>query len=927
MASKQDESFQAFLERVKNKDPKLYEEYQTKTDSDEHRSIIDEGRKSFREVIVGNRFSEIIGAHIVEEQINIQTARVEEGIAKARLRPVLVIRDNRIVPEFVGPDVEVWKERLMGQESILNSVIPSVGRIEVNNNVIYSWVGTGWLVDSNVVVTNRHVASIFCQNKEGFSFKVGYPSGLQSAKVDFLEEDQRSNSFEFAIESVLWMAENDGKEPDIAFLKVKPIPNGPPLPKPIRLASSVNEGDTIVTIGYPARDPDVPDQDLVLTIFKNVYDKKRLAPGEVMSVSDVELEHDCSTLGGNSGSAVIRLATGEAVGLHFAGLYMKANYAVSSTKINELLQKLRQGTLPRMRSVELALPASIQNPTVPTMSSNYTFEAFIPIKITVEVGGMVIPGTTQVPSQPAPPTLNSFESALELARNTLRGQPGVLNVRPGYRFKNGWITNERVIAVEVQKKQTLPELRDSGKQFIPGQFSGIGVDIRTSSFTDQLASLGTNLESLEAPARAGLYKEPVGLSLEPVKERMRAVFHVSPDSGFPNLKKFIRRVEKTLTATMYEWEAVHISDEIFNAIKPAGRQLTMVTQRGGTKAAVQQLKNKLGTKFKHTWASVGPDKIIPKSYHIKVASRDRKEFWLSSGNWKESNQPNIDPAGDNSTLAAPWKNHNREWHVIIENEKLAALFEDYIKWDFSEAQRIPLDESLDVVLPDVFVPETIFDEGLERRRAIEYFDPLEIDRELEIQPLLTPDKDKNGQRIFIEFATKLIEGAEHSIYIQNQTFDPGFMDDAFERFFTVLKRKQQDGKEVRIIFRDFPGDATKKTLETIKDFGINTDAIKVQVGCHTKAIIVDAKIQDRATVLFGSHNLSNAGALYNRDASLLIKDAEVAAYFEKIFNYDWEVRADQKTNESVADIRIAGINEATPQGFRRVSLAEFLNES
>ena len=40
--------------------------------------------------------------------------------------------------------------------------------------------------------------------------------------------------------------------------------------------------------------------------------------------------HDASTLGGNSGSAVLDLATGEVIALHFAGLYLDANFAVAS---------------------------------------------------------------------------------------------------------------------------------------------------------------------------------------------------------------------------------------------------------------------------------------------------------------------------------------------------------------------------------------------------------------------------------------------------------------------------------------------------------------------------------------------------------------------------------------------------------------------
>jgi endonuclease G len=43
--------------------------------------------------------------------------------------------------------------------------------------------------------------------------------------------------------------------------------------------------------------------------------------------------HDCTTLGGNSGSAVIDVATGLVVGLHFGGEYVVANYAVPSWEL------------------------------------------------------------------------------------------------------------------------------------------------------------------------------------------------------------------------------------------------------------------------------------------------------------------------------------------------------------------------------------------------------------------------------------------------------------------------------------------------------------------------------------------------------------------------------------------------------------------
>ena len=79
--------------------------------------------------------------------------------------------------------------------------------------------------------------------------------------------------------------------------------------------------------------------------------------------------------------------------------------------------------------------------------------------------------------------------------------------------------------------------------------------------------------------------------------------------------------------------------------------------------------------------------------------------------------------------------------------------------------------------------------------------------------------------------------------------------------------------------------------------------------------------------MLGSHNLTNQGSLFNRDASLLVRDAEVAKYFEKIFLFDWNNLATQETDELVGGMRVASPGEATPAGFRRVSLAELLGES
>lgn len=52
------------------------------------------------------------------------------------------------------------------------------------------------------------------------------------------------------------------------------------------------------------------------------------------------LTHDCTTLGGNSGSPVLSLESGKVVGLHFAGRFGIGNSAVRVSTIKALLDKI-----------------------------------------------------------------------------------------------------------------------------------------------------------------------------------------------------------------------------------------------------------------------------------------------------------------------------------------------------------------------------------------------------------------------------------------------------------------------------------------------------------------------------------------------------------------------------------------------------------
>lgn len=238
-------------------------------------------------------------------------------------RPALLIQDD----DFGTPPPE-WTQ-LNDKRAMLKGIIPSVGRVELNGHHTFPWCGTAFLIGDGVLMTNRHVAQIFGQ-QSGTSWK--FMTGV-TARVDYREEFQRDKSNEFEVTKIL------GIHPkyDLALLEVKMTAGKRKSPKVLTVSSkspkATKDGELAV-IGYPAFDSRNGRNEQI-EIFKNIFDVKRLQPGKStgLSQSPQILGHDASTLGGNSGSAVIDLETGQVMALHFGGQYLKGNVSVPLWKL------------------------------------------------------------------------------------------------------------------------------------------------------------------------------------------------------------------------------------------------------------------------------------------------------------------------------------------------------------------------------------------------------------------------------------------------------------------------------------------------------------------------------------------------------------------------------------------------------------------
>ncbi|MFP2961478.1 trypsin-like serine peptidase [Myxococcus sp. 1LA] len=231
-------------------------------------------------------------------------------------RPALAIRNG----SFGAPPVG-WEVLEQHREAI-ERTIDATGRIELAGS---GMLGTGFLVAEDLVMTNRHVAQQFCrQAAEQWVLRLGVVP-----RVDWLGEHQRDAQATFPIRGVAAIHARH----DLALLRLGP-PDGAVLrPVPLRVAArapSETNSRALYCVGYPMKDHTRTPPEVLLRIFEDTYGVKRLQPGELLSLDPArqQLTHDCSTLGGSSGSPVIDLETHAVLGLHFGGS-REENHAVA----------------------------------------------------------------------------------------------------------------------------------------------------------------------------------------------------------------------------------------------------------------------------------------------------------------------------------------------------------------------------------------------------------------------------------------------------------------------------------------------------------------------------------------------------------------------------------------------------------------------
>jgi len=900
-----------------------------------------------------------------------------------RERPVLFVRDGQFDTTEVttlGPEAVDLVNRMKQDGSRLFSLLPLIGRIDVVNFPGSDFVGTGWFVDTDIVVTNRHVASLIARfDGRKFAFTRGIAGQtIESSFCDAHEFDDLAPDATriFKVTKVLYIEPDTGPH-DIAFLKVDRRTDGRG-PSFIPVApSDVGDEVPVCVIGYPARAPKrvIADQELMKQLYRDRFDVKRAAPGFTSGIERGATTHDCTTLGGNSGSVVLDLASGNAVGLHYAGIYEEDNFAVRASVLTDYIRRKRWNAPPIIETRQTApQPAPLAVPTGPMPSSPVpsptaqpvpaavgnvgaagggSVSITIPVTVTVSVGAPQSPVSPQVSVAPAAPgipvdpgapsvatggTPPPANAAVDVARveevlpDFWDHRPeGILAARVGYFDKDDTIGDLPCIAASVQPSR-LSGFELGG----PHYYKGVPIRYLAADVDEQVQSLPT-VESVDSIFYDDEARTGERFSFAQINEPMEMTLHVGPEYSWEVLEKFLKEAQGRLVSAMYEFHAPHIKDALEKRLQDGG-SLSLVLDNAtfGTVRNPDDAFDRVDVfedwaqrlTFNRVVAPEGRAGLISDSYHIKVTVRDDDTLWLSSGNWKAGSSQPIVTQEQRDNAADEDLPGNREWHIVIKNKKLATRFRSHILQDFSRSVDLgggPVSPSLmEETFVDIPIEEAVV---LERRPPSRILKPLVLNKRVKVRPLLTPDQEG---AIYSEAVLGLIQSARTSLLFQipyigmppNPREDRGFIDELIRAL--TLKLKALDDARVLLRSGGKNFSAPAHAAWFFKSKGVDiANRLRVIDDSHTKGIIVDGR-----RVLLGSHNWSKPGVSLNRDASLLFDDEEIARYYAEAFEIDWNRANPVRSKRFVKTeaVVLEAVGDAPPPGFQRVRLSDLLKD-
>ena len=256
-----------------------------------------------------------------EEPTPKQLAALELAIRTMRPAPLSKNGELPQLEDEVASNFVEWE----GFRSSVKPFLYAIGRVDfAPDKKVVTGVGTGFLISKSLLVTNKHVLDVLSSGTNRLE--------RGQAVVRFREEYMSST--EKPVDIIEAVAVHPTLDMSLLRIEEKTFGDGR-LPLAVETAE-MQVGQAVVAIGYPFEDK-VRNPLFVSALFGGRFGVKRAAPGEIVGTANQSIFHDCSTLGGNSGSPILSMDKARVVGIHRDGFFMYRNEAVNGKSLSDFV--------------------------------------------------------------------------------------------------------------------------------------------------------------------------------------------------------------------------------------------------------------------------------------------------------------------------------------------------------------------------------------------------------------------------------------------------------------------------------------------------------------------------------------------------------------------------------------------------------------
>lgn len=362
-----------------------------------------------------------------------------------------------------------------------------------------------------------------------------------------------------------------------------------------------------------------------------------------------------------------------------------------------------------------------------------------------------------------------------------------------------------------------------------------------------------------------------------------SIAYASPDSTYSVIAERIDGARESIVIGMHDFTANHVKDLLLGAIK-RGVRVSILLNHNGHDSRQQDIINELRQKG----ASVlevdtsGPGGLPV--YHMRVIVIDQMWTLVQSGDLTPNSVP-IELAG------------NRDTGIALESRELATFFTGLVEKDMKQAGETvgstPNNDSAEhepTYAP--YTPLRRFDafrtggSDVEVRDAGTSVQP--STKRIWVLPVLAPEN-------YLVVLPQVLSSARESIDIYQQHIQTDAAN--VQTLLDAIKTAQNKnpGVKVRIILAKALGGPWSFEQENWRVLGDvygwrRGDNLRIfdpgcELGGTNRLVIVDKRV-----TLIGSANWSSALSK-TREACILVDSTEIANYYLKIFQTDWEAAA------------------------------------